>query len=198
MPESGRDPEDWAEAKARALDQILREKGHVADGATEAIHGMWDEWVPENGARVVARAWTDEDFRERLLADGAAACVEMGVSALAGSALVVLENTPTLQNAVVCTLCSCTAWPVIGLPADWYKSFEDRSRVVREARKLLSEMGLDLPPEVKIQVWDTTADTRYMVLPFRPEGTENWPVEALAAIVTKECLVGVSRPKVGN
>lgn len=186
------------ETRAHALKAVLQEKNLLSDDTLKGIHDLWDAWIPENGARVVARAWTDAAFRERLLKNGAAACAELGIVGAEAMQLVVLENTPTLQNVIVCTLCSCTAWPVIGLPPDWYKSFEYRSRVVREARQVLGEMGLELPPAVKIEVWDTTADTRYMVLPFRPAGTDGWSLERLARIVTKDCLIGVARPQGGQ
>jgi nitrile hydratase len=144
----------------------------------------------------VARAWVDPAYRERLLRDGTAACDQFGYTGVQGEYIVALENTPTLQNVIVCTLCSCTAWPVLGLPPDWYKSFEYRARVVRESRTVLREMGLDLPPEVEIRVWDTTAETRYMVLPFRPAGTEGWTEQELASLVTKDVLIGIARPEV--
>jgi nitrile hydratase len=185
------------EARARALESALNAKGLIPDNFIEETHEVFDEWVPENGAKVVARAWVDGAFRSRLLKDATAACAELGYGGAEGGFIVALENTPTLQNVIVCTLCSCTAWPVLGLPPDWYKSFEYRSRVVRESRQVLREMGLDLPPEVKIQVWDTTAETRYMVLPFRPDGTKGWSEAQLAAIVSKDALIGVARPKAG-
>lgn len=182
------------EARARALESALNAKGLIPEGFIEETHDVFDQWVPENGAKVVARAWLDPAYRARLLADGTAACAELGFGGAEGGFIVALENTPTLQNVIVCTLCSCTAWPVLGLPPDWYKSFEYRSRVVRESRQVLRELGLDLPPEVKIRVWDTTAETRYMVLPFRPEGTEGWSEQELAAIVSKDALIGIARP----
>jgi nitrile hydratase len=181
--------------RAAAFEATLLEKGLLSKETVQGIHDLWDTWVPENGAKVVARAWTDPGYKKRLLDDAATACAELGFRGMESGRLVALENTPTLQHVIVCTLCSCTAWPVLGLPPDWYKSFEYRSRVVRESRQVLREMGLDLPPQVKIEVWDTTADTRYMVLPFRPEGTEGWSAEQLAAIVTKDCLIGVARPE---
>jgi nitrile hydratase len=184
--------------RAHALKTVLEDKGLFSDAMLEGMHDLWDAWIPENGARVVARAWTDDAFRARLLHNGAAACAELGLIGVEGSHLVALENTPALQNVIVCTLCSCTAWPVLGLPPDWYKSFEYRSRVVREARQVLREMGLELDEDVRIQVCDTTADTRYMVLPFRPAGTDGWTQEQLAAIVTKDCLIGVARPQGGR
>ena len=153
-----------------------------------------EDWVPQNGARVVAMAWTDPAFRERLLRDGKSAVAELGLTMPAHHRhLVVLENTPTLHNVICCTQCSCTAYTIIGLPPDWYKDFEYRARVVRESRTVLREMGLDLAPEIEIRVWDTSADTRYMVLPARPAGTEGWSEERLAAIVTKDAMIGVAR-----
>jgi len=147
---------------------------------------------PRNGAKVVARAWVDPAYRARLLADGTAACAELGFEGPQGEYIVVLENTPRLHNVIVCTQCSCTAWPVLGLPPDWYKSPAYRARVVREARTVLHEMGLDLPADVAIRVWDTSAETRYLVLPLRPAGTEGWSEERLAAIVTREAMIGVA------
>jgi nitrile hydratase subunit alpha len=153
-----------------------------------------EQWVPENGARVVAKAWVDEAFRKRLLANGRAAIAELGLSMPKHHRhLVVLENSATVQNVICCTLCSCTAMAVIGLPPDWYKDLEYRARVVREARTVLKEMGLDLPAEVEIRVWDTTADTRYMVLPEQPPHTIGWSEQALAGIVTRDSLIGVAR-----
>jgi len=153
-----------------------------------------EEWLPRNGARLVAKAWTDPAFRRRLLSDGRAAAMELGFSMPPHHRhLVVLENTPTLQNVICCTLCSCTAFTIIGLPPDWYKDLEYRARVVRESRTVLREMGLDLPPEVEIRVWDTTADTRYMVLPVRPAHTDGWSEERLAELVTRDAMIGVAR-----
>lgn len=182
------------EAQASALRSVLEEKGVLPEGYVEDWEHTFDQWVPENGARMVARAWKDEDFRKLVLADATQACREMGFGGPEGGYVVALENTPTLQNVIVCTMCSCTAWPVLGLPPDWYKSFEYRSRVVRESRQVLRELGLDLPAEVEIQVYDTTAETRYMVFPVRPAGTEDWSEAELASIVTKDCLIGVARP----
>ena len=182
--------------RAFALNKALEEKALVPNGYVENFtHVMEEDFDPANGARVVARAWVDPEYRALLLKDGTAACDLFGYTGAQGEYIVALENTPYLQNVIVCTLCSCTAWPVLGLPPDWYKSFEYRSRVVRESRSVLREMGLDLPDEVNIRVWDTTAETRYMVLPFRPEGTENWTEEQLASIVTKDVLIGIARPE---
>jgi nitrile hydratase len=166
--------------------------------ATEAVEELKrlaeEQWVPQNGARVVARAWVDPAFRERLLANGRAAVAELGLTMPKHHRhLVVLENTPTVQNVICCTLCSCTAFTIIGLPPDWYKDLEYRSRVVRESRTVLKEMGLNLPQEVEIRVWDTTADTRYMVLPTQPPHTVGWPEEKLAGIVTRDAMIGVAR-----
>ena len=186
-----------ASDRAWALHRALTNKGLIPDGFVENWKQTMEvEWGPHNGAKVVARAWVDPVFKERLLADGTAACKEFGYFGPQGEYTVALENTRTLQNVIVCSQCSCTNWPVLGLPPEWYKSFEYRSRLVREARTVLREMGLDLPADVAIRVWDTTAETRYMVLPYRPDGTEGWTEEQLAAIVTKDALIGVARPVV--
>ena len=158
------------EQRVDAIQAAFDERGLNATEAVEELkHLAEEQWVPQNGARVVAKAWVDPAFRKRLLADGRAAVAELGLTMPKHHRhLVVLENTPTVQNVICCTLCSCTAFTIIGLPPDWYKDLEYRSRVVRESRTVLKEMGLDLPPEVEIRVWDTTADTRYMVLPAQP------------------------------
>ncbi|MBI3769277.1 MAG: nitrile hydratase subunit alpha [Deltaproteobacteria bacterium] len=180
--------------RARALEEALVAKEIVPEGFIDMVTARAEqELSPRNGARVVARAWVDVGYRARLLADGTAACAELGFHGPQGEYIVVLENTPTLHNVIVCTQCSCTAWPVLGLPPDWYKSPEYRARVVREPRALLREMGLDLPEGVTIRVWDTTAETRYMVLPLRPPGTEGWSEEQLAGIVTREAMIGVAK-----
>jgi len=180
-------------ARAAALKEALSDKGLVPDGFLEGVVTQYEqEWTDRNGARVVAKAWSDPEYRRRLLADGTAACAELGYSGVQGEFIVALEDTPTLHNVVVCTQCSCTAWPVLGLPPDWYKSPAYRSRVVRESRQVLRELGLDLPASVAIRVWDTTAETRYLVLPLRPAETEGWSEERLAAIVTREAMIGVA------
>jgi len=178
-----------------AIQAALDERGLKATEAVEELGQLAQEqWIPQNGARVVAKAWADPAFRERLLANGRAAVAELGLSLPAHHRhLVVLENTQAVQNVICCTQCSCTAFTLIGLPPDWYKDFEYRARVVRESRTVLREMGLDLPPEVEIRVWDTTADTRYMVLPVQPPETVGWPEEKLAGIVTRDGLIGVAR-----
>jgi len=182
------------EQRVDAIQSALQERGlKVAEAVEELEHLAQEAWIPQNGARVVARAWTDPAFRARLLANGRAAIAELGFAMPKHHRhLVVLENTRTVQNVICCTQCSCTAFTLIGLPPDWYKDLEYRARVVRESRTVLKEMGLDLPPEVEIRVWDTTADTRYMVLPEQPPETIGWPEEKLAGIVTRDGLIGVA------
>jgi nitrile hydratase len=187
-----------AEVRAQAIREALKARDLISDDYIQNLEDVFSSWVPENGAKVVARAWVDEAFRERLLADGTAACAELGFGGDEGGFIVALESKPELQNVIVCSLCSCTAWPIIGLPPEWYKSFEYRSRVVREPRKVLGELGLELDPQVKIQVWDTTAETRYLVLPFRPAGTEGWTEDDLATLVTKDVLIGVALPSISQ
>jgi nitrile hydratase len=183
------------EQRLDAIQGALEARGLKAAEAVEELgHKATEEWVPQNGARVVARAWVDPEFRKRLLANGREAVAELGLSMPKHHRhLVVLENSARVQNVICCTLCSCTAFTLIGLPPDWYKDLEYRSRVVRESRTVLEEMGLDLAPDVEIRVWDTTADTRYMVLPERPAGTEGWSEERLAALVTRDSMIGVAR-----
>jgi nitrile hydratase subunit alpha len=179
-------------ARAKALVDALSEKHLVPEGFLDRMTSTTESWSPRNGARVVARAWSDPYYRRRLLADGTAACAELGYAGPQGEYIVVLEDTPDVHNVVVCTQCSCTAWPVLGLPPDWYKSPEYRARVVREPRRVLREMGLELRDGVAVRVWDTTAETRYMVLPLRPAGIEGWSEERLAALVTREAMIGVA------
>ena len=183
------------EQRVAAIDAAFEARNLKPSGAVEQLEHAADEvWVSRNGARVVARAWTDPAYKQRLLANGRDAVLELGLTMPAHHRhLVVLENTPSVHNVICCTLCSCTAFTVIGLPPDWYKDLEYRSRIVRQSRTVLREMGLDLPPEMEIRVWDTTADTRYMVLPMRPARTEGWSEEQLAAIVSKESMIGVAR-----
>jgi len=184
-----------AEKRADAIQAALEERGMKAGEFIEQVEHLVEEtWIPENGARVVAKAWTDPAFKQRLLANGRDAVGELGLSMPPHHRhLVVLENAAKVQNVICCTLCSCTAFTIIGLPPDWYKDLEYRARVVRQSRTVLKEMGLDLSPEVEIRVWDTTADTRYMVLPVRPPNTEGWSEEQLAKIVTKDVMIGVAR-----
>ena len=183
------------EQRVDAVQAALDERGLKASEAVEELsHLALEQWIPQNGARVVAKAWVDPAFRERLLANGRAAVAELGLSMPKHHRhLVVLENTPAVQNVICCTQCSCTAFTIIGLPPDWYKDLDYRARVVRESRTVLKEMGLDLPPEVEIRVWDTTADTRYMVLPVQPPQTIGWPEDKLAALVTRDAMIGVAR-----
>lgn len=180
-------------ARAAAVKAALVEQGSMApDALDEIIHWGAEDWKPENGARVVAKAWTDPEFKQRLLDNATPACAELGYEGPQGEYMVALEDTPTMHNVIVCTQCSCTAWPVLGLPPDWYKSPEYRARVVREPRRVLSELGLDLDPEIAVRVWETSAETRYMVIPLRPDGTEDWSEEQLAGLVTREALIGTA------
>ena len=183
------------EDRVKAVQEVLDAGGlKASEGVQELDHLAQEEWVPRNGARVVARAWTDQAFRARLLANGRSAVAELGVPMPKHHRhLVVLENTPTIHNVICCSLCSCTAFTLIGLPPDWYKDLEYRARVVRESRTVLREMGLELPPEVEIRVWDTTADTRYMELPLQPPESVGWPEERLVSIVTRDSMIGVAR-----
>lgn len=191
------------EARVDAALSLLDERGlGASEGVAELDHLATEEWLPRNGARVVARAWADDGFRQRLLANGRAAVAELGLPMPPHHRhLVVLENTPEVHNVICCSLCSCTAFTLIGLPPDWYKDLEYRSRVVRESRTVLAEMGLALPADVEIRVWDTTADTRYLVLPMRPDGTGGWTEAQLASVVTRDSLIGVARlsgPRAGD
>ena len=183
------------EERLDAIQAALESRGlKAAEAIEDQEHKAQEEWIPRNGARLVARAWVDPEFRKRLLANGHAAALEMGFTMPKHHRhLVVLENAPKLQNVICCTLCSCTAFTIIGLPPDWYKDLQYRSRVVRESRTVLKEMGLDLAPDVEVRVWDTTADTRYMVLPEQPAGTEGMSEEQLADLVTRDSLIGVAR-----
>ena len=181
--------------RASAIEAALIARGIASiEAVDERVHLGDDVWLPERGARVVAKAWLDPAFHARLLANGKAAVAELGIELpVHHRHLVALENTSDIHNVICCTLCSCTALTVIGLPPDWYKDLEYRARVVRESRTVLREMGLELSPGVDIRVWDTTADTRYMVLPQRPANTEGWTEEQLAALVTQDAMIGVAR-----
>ena len=187
-------PTASVEMRTAAIEAAFAERGMSPGPAIDEFEHLAEEtWVPRNGARLIAKAWADPAFRDRLLADGRSAAAELGFSMPKHHRhLVVLENTPTVQNVICCTLCSCTAFSIIGLPPDWYKDLEYRARVVRESRTVLREMGLDLPAEVEIRVWDTTADTRYMVMPVRPPHTSGWSEEALAGIITRDGMIGVA------
>ena len=182
------------EQRMRAIEGALTERGFDTETIAGLEHLAQEEWLPRNGARVIARAWTDPAFRQRLLANGRSAVEELGLTMPPHHRhLVVLENTNALQNVICCTLCSCTAFTIIGIPPDWYKDLEYRARVVRQSRTVLREMGLDLPEAVEIRVWDTTADTRYLVLPVQPPETIGWPEQKLAGIVTRDGMIGVAR-----
>jgi nitrile hydratase len=182
------------EARVAAIESILVEKGILDIVAVDAIVAHFEDNLgPMNGANVVARAWTDPAYKERLLADGTAAIKELGFEGPQGEYMVVVENTPEVHNLVVCTLCSCYPWPTLGLPPKWYKAPAYRARAVREPRKLLAEMGTIVPDDVEIRVWDSSAEARYLVLPMRPEGTEAMSEEQLAGIVTRDSMIGVQR-----
>ncbi len=183
------------EQRVNALESVMDQLGHQPAAFIEqARHLVEEQWLPHNGARVVAKAWTDAAFHQRLMANGRAAVAELGLDMPRHHRhLVALQNTPAVHNVICCTLCSCTAFTIIGLPPDWYKDLEYRARAVRESRTVLKEMGLDLPAEVEIRVWDTTADTRYMVLPERPAHKADWSAERLADLVTQDGMIGVAR-----
>ena len=184
------------DARAVALRDALIDRNLLDEQQVAATQALVDkELFPANGARVVARAWVDAAFKDRLLADATAAAKELGIEGIEGHQMVAVENTESTHNVIVCTQCSCTAWPLLGLPPDWYKSPPYRARVVREARTLLAELGLQIPETVAIGVWDTSGETRYLVLPARPAGTEDFSEEQLAALVTRESMIGVSLPK---
>jgi len=180
--------------RVKALESLLVEKGLVDAKALDAIIDFYETKVgPHNGARVVARAWTDPAYKQRLLTDAAAAIDEIGFGGQEGEDMVVLENTPKVHNMVVCTLCSCYPWPVLGLPPVWYKSAPYRARAVIDPRGVLKELGLLLSEEVEVRVWDSTAELRYLVLPERPAGTDGWTEDQLANLVTRDAMVGVAK-----
>jgi nitrile hydratase subunit alpha len=185
-----REPESVLSLRVRALESLLVEKKLVASDAVDRIVSAYEEDIgPHNGAKVVARAWLDPAYKQRLLADGTAAIEELGFG---GVDLKVVENRPGVHNMVVCTLCSCYPHALIGLPPVWYKSFEYRSRAVREPRVVLREFGLDLPENVEIRIWDSSAELRYLVLPERPAGTEGLSEAELAGLVTRDAMIGVA------
>lgn len=190
-----RGPSD-PELRVKALEQVLVEKGYVDPAALDVIAETYEHTVgPHNGARVVARAWCDPDYRARLLEDGTAAIAELGYSGRGGETIRVVENTPQVHNVIVCTLCSCYPWPVLGLPPSWYKSPAYRSRVVVDPRSVLSEFGVALPADTEIRVWDSTAEIRYLVVPMRPAGTDGWSEEELARLVTRNSMIGTGLPE---
>ena len=187
------DPEPYPQLRTRAIESLLVEKGLISTDAVDALVRLYEQDIgPLRGARVVARAWMDPEYKQRLLRDGAAAIAELGIEGMK-SQLVVVENTPTLHNMVVCTLCSCYPWAVLGLPPTWYKSFPYRSRAVIEPRAVLREFGLEVAEDVEIRVLDSSSEVRYMVLPERPAGTEGMSEDELAALVTRDAMIGVAK-----
>jgi nitrile hydratase len=188
------EPEPWVVHRVRALESLLIEKGLLSTEVVDKVVQTYEKDVgPMNGAKVVARAWVDPAYKQRLLADGTAAIAELGFTGRGGGdKMVVYENTPAVHNMVVCTLCSCYPWIVLGLPPVWYKAPAYRSRAVLEPRKVLAEFGVDLPADTEIRVWDSSAEIRYMVLPLRPEGTEGLSEAELAALVTRDAMIGVA------
>lgn len=187
-------PISEVQARARALESLLRDKGLLTPEAVDSLVSAYEQDIgPLNGARVVARAWTDPDYKQRLLADGTSAIAELGFGGLQGEHMIVVENTPEVHNVVVCTLCSCYPWPVLGLPPVWYKSAPYRSRMVREPRAVLAEFGTEIAEDVEIRVWDSSAEIRYLVLPERPPGTEDLAEDELAGLVTRDAMIGVVR-----
>jgi nitrile hydratase subunit alpha len=186
-------PSDLA-LRTKSLESLLVEKGLVDPAALDALVDAYEHKIgPRNGARVVAHAWVDPDYKRRLLKDGGEAIAELGYLGAQGEHIVALENSAQVHNLVVCTLCSCYPWPVLGLPPVWYKSAPYRSRAAIDPRGVLREFGLDLPPNVEVRVWDSTAEIRYLVLPERPTGTEKMTEEELAALVTRDAMIGVAK-----
>ena len=184
----------WQAVRTEAVEGLLAELGVIDSKRVDEIVRHYEETVgPKTGARVVAKAWVDPAFKARLLADGLAACGELGVGGPETELLHVVENSSTVHNVVVCTLCSCYPWPILGLPPAWYKSSAYRSRLVREPRRLLAEMGLPLDPSVEIKVWDSVSEIRYLVLPERPAGTEGLDETTLASLVTRDAMIGVAK-----
>jgi nitrile hydratase subunit alpha len=182
--------------RVRALETVLTEKGYVDPATLDLIIETYETKVgPHNGARVVAKAWSDPAFKRALLEDGSKAVRTLGHESRVGDHLVAVENTTRLHNMIVCTLCSCYPWEVLGLPPVWYKSAPYRSRAVKDPRGVLADFGVKLPKDTEIRVWDSTAETRYIVLPMRPPGTERWSEERLAQLVTRDCMIGTGLPK---
>lgn len=198
MPHDGEDdhtePPGETALRVKALESLLVEKGLVDPAALDAIIDTYETKVgPHCGVRVVARAWSDPEYKSRLLDDSTAAIAEMGYEGRQGEHMVVVENTPDVHNLVVCTLCSCYPWPVLGLPPVWYKSAPYRSRAVSDPRGVLEEFGTALDPDVAVRVWDSTSEMRYLVLPERPEGTEGWTAEQLEPLVSRNSMIGVEK-----
>jgi nitrile hydratase len=183
--------------RVKAIESILIERGIVDPLAIDEVIEIYQHRIgPRNGAKVVARAWTDPAYKARLLAEATTAIAEFGFSGAQGEDMVVLENTPAIHNVVVCTLCSCYPWPVLGLPPVWYKSAPYRSRIVLEPRAVLAELGVVIAPDVEVRVWDSTAELRYLVLPMRPPGADGWEEAKLADLVTRNSMIGAGLPRV--
>ena len=188
-------PLSEAQVRVRALETILVAKGYVDPAALDALIDTYETRVgPRNGARVVARAWSDATYRQWLQEDATAAIASLGFSGRGGEHMVVVENTPSVHNMVVCTLCSCYPWPVLGLPPVWYKSAPYRARAVSDPRGVLREFGVELADSAQIRVWDSTAEVRYLVLPMQPAGTQGWTEEKLATLVTRDSMIGTGLP----
>ncbi len=196
IPKSVQRSEEEIAARVKALEAIMIEKGIMTTDAVDRLAEIYENEVgPHLGAKVVAKAWTDPAFRERLLADATSACAELDIGGLQGEDMVAVENSDTVHHVIVCTLCSCYPWPVLGLPPKWYKGPAYRSRLVRAPRQVLrDDFGLDVPESVEIRVWDSSAELRYFVLPQRPAGTENLSEDELAELVTRDSLIGVGQP----
>ena len=193
-PDDGQEPPSDIALRVKALESLLVEKGLVDPAALDAIVDHFEHRVgPRNGARVVAKSWVDPRYRERLLTDATSAIAELGYTGGQGEHMVAVENTPEVHNLVVCTLCSCYPWPVLGLPPVWYKSAPYRSRAVIDPRGVLREFGTELPDEVEVRVWDSTAEIRYLVIPERPAGTKGLDEAGLAALVTRDGMIGTAR-----
>ncbi|GAA4843968.1 nitrile hydratase subunit alpha [Actinomycetospora corticicola] len=184
-------------ARVKAIESIMIEKGLMTTEAVDRLAEIYENEVgPQLGAKVVARAWTDPEFKAKLLENASTACAEMGIGGLQGEDMVAVEDTDDLHHVIVCTLCSCYPWPVLGLPPNWYKQPAYRSRMVREPRKVLrEEFGYDVADSVEVRVWDSSSELRYWVLPQRPEGTDGWSAEQLEALVTRDSMIGVGAPK---
>ena len=184
------------ELRVKAVETLLLNKGLIDSKTLDELIDTYENRIgPKNGANVVAKAWVDLEYKKRLLIDATSAIRELSYQGRQGENMVVVENTPEIHNVIVCTLCSCYPWPVLGIPPTWYKSDEYRSRTVREPRKVLLEFGLSLDPKVQIKVWDSTAEIRYLVLPMRPKGTENMDESELAELVTRNSMIGTGLPK---
>ena len=184
------------ELRVKAIETLLLSKGLIDPNTLDELIDTYENSIgPQNGAKVVAKAWVDNDYKKRLLEDATSAIRELSYQGRQGENMVVVENTPEIHNVVVCTLCSCYPWPVLGIPPTWYKSDEYRSRAVREPRKVLSEFGLNIDSNVQIKVWDSTAELRYLVLPMRPIGSENMSEAELAKLVTRNSMIGTGLPE---